>query len=115
MSSRRVAELDVEQAALAWLAGSGFAVAHGPAIAVGQPGSERSDPTYRDVVLERRLREAQVRLNPDLPQEALVSDGAEARIGVLGADGHHLSATRGTLGVTFIADASSNTRGRQAA
>ena len=61
----------VEEAALAWLAGSGFAVAHGPEIAVGQPGAERTDPTYRDVVLEWRLREALVRLNPDLPQEAL--------------------------------------------
>ena len=50
---------------------SGFAVAHGPEIAIGQPGAERSDPTYRDVVLEWRLREALVRLNPDLPQEAL--------------------------------------------
>jgi type I restriction enzyme R subunit len=61
----------VEGAALTWLASSGFAVAHGPQIAVGQPGAERSDPTYRDVVLEWRLREALVRLNPDLPQEAL--------------------------------------------
>jgi len=65
------AESTVEEAALAWLQTSGFAVAHGPEIAVGQPGAERSDPTYRDVVLEWRLREALVRLNPDLPQEAL--------------------------------------------
>ena len=70
MSSRQIAELDVEEAALAWLA-AGFTVAHGPEIAVGQSSAERSDPTYRDVVLERRLREALVRLNPDLPQEAL--------------------------------------------
>jgi type I restriction enzyme R subunit len=54
-----------------WLESSGFAVVHGPDIAVGQPGAERSDSTYRDVVLEWRLREALVRLNPDLPQEAL--------------------------------------------
>jgi type I restriction enzyme R subunit len=71
MSSARLAEQHVEEAALAWLAGSGFAVVHGPEIAVGQPGAERSDATYRDVVLEWRLREALVRLNPDLPQEAL--------------------------------------------
>jgi type I restriction enzyme R subunit len=71
MSSARLAEQHVEEAALAWLASSGFAVAHGPAIAIGQPGAERSDPTYRDVVLEWRLREALVRLNPGLPQEAL--------------------------------------------
>ena len=71
MSPRRLSEQHVEEAALVWLADSGFAVAHGPDIAVGQPGAERSDPTYRDVILERRLREALVRLNPDLPQEAL--------------------------------------------
>ena len=29
---------------------------HGPDIAAGEPGAERSDPNYRDVVLERRLR-----------------------------------------------------------
>src|ERR1035437_4626886 len=65
------AESTVEEASLAWLARAGFAVAHGPEIAIGQPAAERSDPTYRDVVLERRLREALVQLNPDLPQEAL--------------------------------------------
>ena len=71
MSPGRLVEQDVEEAALAWLASSGFVVAHGPEIAIGQPGAERSDPTYRDVVLERRLREALACLNPDLPQEAL--------------------------------------------
>jgi type I restriction enzyme R subunit len=71
MISRGIAERDVERAALAWLLGLGFSAAHGPEIAVGQPSAERSDPTYRDVVLEWRLREALVRLNPDLPQEAL--------------------------------------------
>ena len=71
MSSAPFAESIVEQAALAWLSGLGLSAAHGPEIAVGQPRAERSDPTYRDVVLEWRLREALVRLNPDLPQEAL--------------------------------------------
>ena len=65
------AESTVEEAALAWLATSGFSVGHGPEIAVGQPEAERSDLAYRDVVLEGRLREALVRLNPDLLQEAL--------------------------------------------
>ncbi len=68
---RDFAESTVEEAGLAWLASLGFDVAHGPEIAFGQPGAERSDPTYRDVVLEWRLREALVRLNPGLPQEAL--------------------------------------------
>ncbi len=61
----------VEDAALAWLEARGYAVLHGPAIATGEPAAERSDPNYRDVVLERRLRQALVRLNPDFPPEAL--------------------------------------------
>jgi type I restriction enzyme, R subunit len=69
--TRRFSESVVEDAALAWLEGLGYAVVHGPEIAVGEPGAERSDPNYRDVVLERRLRQALVRLNPDLPPEAL--------------------------------------------
>jgi type I restriction enzyme R subunit len=60
----------VEEAALAWLQGLGWAVAHGPDLAVGEPGAERSDPNYRDVVLESRLRQALARLNPELPAEA---------------------------------------------
>ena len=61
----------VEDAALAWLEGLGYAVKHGPEIAPGEIFAERSDPTYRDVVLERRLRDALVRLNPNLPAEAV--------------------------------------------
>jgi type I restriction enzyme R subunit len=65
------AESVVEEAALAWLADAGWDVRNGPEIAAGLPAAERSDPTYRDVVLERRLRQALVRLNPDLPSEVL--------------------------------------------
>ena len=61
----------VEDAALAWLGGLGWTVLHGPEIAAGTVGAERSDPNYRDVVLEVRLRQAFVRLNPSLPTEAL--------------------------------------------
>ncbi|MFY9268618.1 MAG: type I restriction endonuclease subunit R [Candidatus Manganitrophaceae bacterium] len=61
----------VEDAALAWLESLGYAVLHGPDIAVGEPAAERSDPNYRDVVLEGRLRRALARLNRDLPPEAL--------------------------------------------
>ncbi len=71
VSASSFAESTVEDAALSWLADSTFAVAHGPDIAVGQPGAERGDRSYRDVVLEWRLRESLVGLNPDLPQEAL--------------------------------------------
>ena len=66
-----VNEFSVEEAALAWLVSLGYAVLCGPDIAAGMPGAERSDPNYRDVVLERRLRQALVGLNPDLPAEAL--------------------------------------------
>jgi type I restriction enzyme R subunit len=69
--SKTIVESVVEEAALAWLEGLGYEVLSGPAIAVGEPDAERSDPTYRDVILERRLRQALVKLNPDLPLEAL--------------------------------------------
>jgi type I restriction enzyme R subunit len=71
MSSASFTESVVEDAALAWLEALGYSVLHGPEIAAGEPGAERSDPNYRDVVLERRLRQALVSLNPDLPADAL--------------------------------------------
>jgi type I restriction enzyme R subunit len=61
----------VEGAALEWLDGLGYAVLHGPDIAFGEPDAERGDSNYRDVVLEERLRNALVTLNPDLPAEAI--------------------------------------------
>lgn len=61
----------VEDAALAWLAELGYSVLHGPDIAVGELAAERSDPNYRDVILEGRLRQALLRLNPELPSEAI--------------------------------------------
>jgi type I restriction enzyme R subunit len=68
---RGISESVVEEAALHWLEGLGFAVLHGPDIAAGQSAAERNDPGYHDVILERRLRDALARLNPDLPAEAL--------------------------------------------
>ena len=61
----------VEDAALEWFEGLGYAVLHGPEIAAGEPGAERDDSGYRDVILERRLRQALVSLNPTLPPEAI--------------------------------------------
>ena len=69
--SHTFTESVVEDAALAWLQALGYAVLHGPDIAAGELGAERSDPAYRDVLLERRLRQALLRLNPDLPPDAL--------------------------------------------
>ena len=46
-------EADVEAAALTWLTGLGWQVAHGPDIAPDASGAARAD--YGQVVLERRL------------------------------------------------------------
>ena len=64
-----ISESTVEQAALAWLESLGWNVAHGPDIAPDTLTAERVD--YGEVVLERRLRDALARLNPNLPAEAL--------------------------------------------
>lgn len=48
-----LAEAHVEQAALVWIAGQGWRVAHGPDIAPGTPATERDD--HGQVVLEHRV------------------------------------------------------------
>ena len=63
-----VSESTVEEAALEWLGGLGWTIAHGPDIAPDTPGAERGD--YGEVVLMQRLRDALGRLNPDLPAAA---------------------------------------------
>ncbi|HKV45383.1 MAG TPA: type I restriction endonuclease subunit R [bacterium] len=67
--SGKFVESVVEDAALDWLQGLGWQVAHGPDIAPGELGAERTD--YRQVVLDRRLHDALARLNPTLPGDAL--------------------------------------------
>ncbi len=62
-------ESEVEDAALEWLEGLGWELAHGPDMAPDAADSERTD--YGEVVLQRRLRECLNRLNPALPAEAL--------------------------------------------
>ena len=69
--SRIFTESVVEDAALAGLQALGCAVLHGSVIAAGECDAERTDPNYRDVMLEQRLRQALVRLNPDLARGAL--------------------------------------------
>jgi len=61
----------VEEAALAWLQVLGYAVLHGPDIAAGMLGAERSESNCRDVVLEGRLCQALEPLNHNLPLAAL--------------------------------------------
>jgi type I restriction enzyme R subunit len=71
MTASDFSESVVEQAALAWLEGLGYEILHGPEIAAGEPNAERFDAGYRDVTLERRLRQALQQLNPGLPSEAI--------------------------------------------
>jgi type I restriction enzyme R subunit len=71
MTEKGVSESVIEQAALAWFESLGYTILHGPEIATGEPGAERTDPEYHDVILERRLRQALQRLNPSLPAEAI--------------------------------------------
>ncbi|MHB8400211.1 MAG: type I restriction endonuclease subunit R, partial [Candidatus Limnocylindrales bacterium] len=71
MTGSSFTESIVEEAALTWLGALGWSVLHGPEIAVGTPKAERSDPGYRDVILDGRLRAALTGLNPNLPPEAI--------------------------------------------
>jgi type I restriction enzyme R subunit len=73
MTSRKLAEDDVEQAALEWFKGLDYDVLHGTDIGPGEPASERS--SFEDVVLVERLRRKIKQLNPkaspDAREEAL--------------------------------------------
>lgn len=64
-----ITENDVEEAALGLYSELGYQVLFGPDIAPGEPDEERSG--YDKVVLEGRLRDARVRLNPDVPTDAI--------------------------------------------
>ncbi|BCX13328.1 MAG: DEAD/DEAH box helicase [Thermosynechococcus sp.] len=65
----RLTESDIESVALDWLQATGWQVAYGPDLAPDGSAPERTD--YGQVILERRLRDALARLNPQLPAEAL--------------------------------------------
>ena len=73
MGSTNFTESVVEEAALAWLEAKGWTILHGPEIAAGMPSAERDDPDFRDVLLERRLRQSLQRLNPALSTDAVES------------------------------------------
>ena len=65
----KFAESEVEDAALAWLAGLGYAVVYGPDIDPEGLAPERGG--CDEVLLAGRLRKALARLNPHLPAETL--------------------------------------------
>jgi type I restriction enzyme R subunit len=69
MSDGQFSESVVEEAALAWLEGSGWSVLNGAEIAPGGTAAERTD--YAQVVLSGRLRDALATLNPQLSPDAL--------------------------------------------
>jgi type I restriction enzyme, R subunit len=69
--SRGFAESNAEDAALRWLESLGYTVRHGPDIAFGVDGGERSNPGYHDTILQNRLHRALMRLNPGLPTAAV--------------------------------------------
>ncbi len=64
-----LSESEIENAALAWLESLSYTVKHGLEIAPGELAAERTG--YGQIVLERRLRDALARLNPELPPESL--------------------------------------------
>ncbi|MHB8370660.1 MAG: type I restriction endonuclease subunit R [Leptospirales bacterium] len=62
-------ESDVEQIVLGWFGELGYSILHGPDIAPGEPGAERSD--YANPFLTDRVKLTISRLNPSLPAEIL--------------------------------------------
>jgi type I restriction enzyme R subunit len=64
-----ITESVVEQAALAWLESMGYVILSGLEIAPGELMAERED--YGQIVLERRLRQALQRLNPQVAPDPL--------------------------------------------
>ncbi len=73
MGLAKFSESVVEEAALEWLDAKGWTILHGPEIAVGILSAERTDPDFRDVILERRLRQCLQRLNSSLSTDPIES------------------------------------------
>lgn len=61
-------ESHVEEATLTWFGELGYALGHGPDLALGESVAERE--SFADVVLIARLRDAITRLSPTIPEDA---------------------------------------------
>jgi len=61
-------ESTIEDAALTCFGQLGYAIGHGPHLAPGEPAAERD--SFGEVVLVGRLREAILRMNGSIPEEA---------------------------------------------
>ena len=68
MTTTRICESHVEEAALEWFEELNWSVLHGPDISYDGATPERT--SYSDVVLRERLESAIDSLNPGLPNEA---------------------------------------------
>src|SRR3954447_11698973 len=64
-----LAESGVEEVCLEYFADAGWQVLYGPDMGPGEPAAERA--SYRDVLLDERLRAAVGRLNPLLTFDAV--------------------------------------------
>lgn len=69
MTTSRITESIIEQAALDWFQELGYSVMNGPEIAPGELFAERA--SYGDVILEGRVRTALTNINPAIPPEAI--------------------------------------------
>lgn len=69
MSEFKYLESDLEEATLEWLAEMDYSVLAGPDIAHDGDYPERD--SYHDVVLTERLRDALIRINKNVPREAI--------------------------------------------
>jgi hypothetical protein len=83
--ARACTESVVEDAAFAWLEALCYTVLHGPNLAAGEPLAECSDPNYRDVLLDRRLRRAR---QQRLARRQTRSPSRRARIGLRSFSGN---------------------------
>lgn len=71
MQQSRIAESDVEEAAMEWLRELKYEILFGPDIAPDMPGSIRE--SYSDIILVNRFRSQIKRINPLVPPDAIES------------------------------------------
>lgn len=64
-----LSEKELEEAALEWFRELGYEIAYGPDISPGGDKPERD--SYSQVILLRRLKDALIRINPKLPEQAV--------------------------------------------
>ena len=74
MNRNNITESEIEQATIEWFKELRYSVLFGPDISPGRgevisPLQERA--SYSDVILENRLHSALIKINPDIPGEAI--------------------------------------------